>query len=204
MNQEKIGKFIATLRKENNLTQMQLAEALNITDRAVSKWERGKSLPDVSVMLDLCQILHIEVSELLNGERIMKENYNEKQQELLLQMAKQKQEADKRLLHLEIVIGAIALVYFLGILSVAAYLPMADWLQAVLIVGAFIPFLCAMFYGLRIEQVAGYYECKKCGHKYVPAYKSVFFAMHMNRTRYMKCPECHKWSWQKKVLTKED
>ncbi len=73
MNQEKIGKFIASLRKEKNLTQLQLAEKLNITDRAVSKWECGKSMPDPSIMLDLCKILGISVNELLIGEKIKEE-----------------------------------------------------------------------------------------------------------------------------------
>lgn len=73
MEQEKIGKFISVLRKEKKMTQMQLAEKLNITDRAVSKWERGKSMPDISIMLELCQILEISVNELLIGEKIEKE-----------------------------------------------------------------------------------------------------------------------------------
>ena len=58
------------------------------------------------------------------------------------------------------------------------------------------------FVALKIEQVAGYYECRKCHHKYVPTYSSVLWAMHMGRTRYMKCPECNERSWQKKVISK--
>ena len=74
MDQIKIGKFIAECRKKNNLTQMQLAEKLNITDRAISKWENGKSMPDSSIMLELCNELKISVNELLSGEMIeMKE-----------------------------------------------------------------------------------------------------------------------------------
>ena len=70
MNQTEIGKFITKCRKEKKLTQAQLAEKLNITDRAVSKWETGKSMPDSSVMLELCDILGITVNELLSGEKI--------------------------------------------------------------------------------------------------------------------------------------
>ena len=80
MNQIKIGKFIAECRKKINLTQMQLAEKLNITDRAISKWETGKCLPDVSIMPELCKELNITLNELLSGER---ENNNSEQ--LLLQ-----------------------------------------------------------------------------------------------------------------------
>ena len=74
MNQIKIGKFIAECRKKNNLTQMQLAEKLNITDRAISKWENGKGMPDSSLMLDLCHELNISVNELLCGELIEMNN----------------------------------------------------------------------------------------------------------------------------------
>lgn len=70
MNQIETGKFIAECRKEKKLTQAQLAEKLNITDRAVSKWETGKSMPDSSIMLELCSLLNISVNELLTGGKI--------------------------------------------------------------------------------------------------------------------------------------
>ena len=87
MDQIKIGKFIAESRKKNNLTQMQLAEKLNITDRAISKWENGKGMPDSSLMLDLCNELKISVNELLSGEMIDMNNYNEIAEKNLLEMA---------------------------------------------------------------------------------------------------------------------
>ena len=87
MNQIKIGKFIAKCRKKNNLTQMQLAEKLNITDRAISKWENGKGMPDSSIMLDLCNEFKINVNELLCGEFIEMNNYNEVAEKMLLEMA---------------------------------------------------------------------------------------------------------------------
>lgn len=88
MNQETIGKFIAACRKDKELTQTQLAEKLNITNRAVSKWETGKSIPDASIMLDLCKILGISVNELLSGERIAMENYQKKQKKILWNCSK--------------------------------------------------------------------------------------------------------------------
>lgn len=88
MNQEEIGKFIAKCRKEKNLTQAQLAEKLNITDRAVSKWENGKSMPDSSIMLELCEILGITVNELLSGEKITMENSEKKADENLIALKK--------------------------------------------------------------------------------------------------------------------
>ena len=98
MDQKKIGNFISTCRKEMELTQVQLAEKLNITNRAVSKWETGKSIPDASIMLDLCQILGITVNELLSGERITTmENYQNKAEENLVEMHEKKAKADRDL-----------------------------------------------------------------------------------------------------------
>lgn len=203
MDQVKTGKLIAACRKEHGLTQMQLAEKLNITDRAVSKWETGRALPDTSIMLELCDILNISVNDLLSGEVVTMENYNKQLENNLLEMAKLKQAAEKRLLAMEIFIGVLVSLILFAAIFVASFVQMEDWLRVVLIVAGIIPFAVGMAYGLRIEQVAGYYQCAKCGHRYVPTYGSVFFAMHVNRTRYMKCPHCGERSWQKKVLSKE-
>ena len=95
MDQIKIGRFIADCRKEKGLTQVQLAEKLNITDKAVSKWERGLTMPDSSIMLELCDILCISVNELLNGEKINMENNNKKNEQILLDMAKELEKKNK-------------------------------------------------------------------------------------------------------------
>ena len=202
MDQLKIGKFIANCRKTKGLTQMQLAEKLNITDRAISKWENGKSLPDSSIMLELCEVLGITVNDLLSGE-IVTMNDNKNSEKLLLEMVKEKEKADKRLLLMELLAGVMACVPFAVGAVIGLVVPMEEWKQVVIVLSSMIPLLVAIPFLLRIEQVAGYYECKHCHHKYVPKYKSVFFAMHINRTRYMKCPECKKWSWQKKVISKD-
>lgn len=202
MNQKKIGKFISERRKHKNLTQQELANLLNISDRAVSKWERGINLPDASLMLELCNILDINVNELLTGEIISKENYMKNAEENLLEVQKVKEEKDKMLLTLEIVIGIISIIHLLSMTFIAAYINMPDYLRIIIIVLAFITTLIGLAFAIKIEQIAGYYECSKCHHKYIPTYKSVLWAMHVNRTRYMKCPNCNKWSWNKKVLTK--
>lgn len=203
MDQIKIGKFIAKKRKEQGLTQMQLAEKLAVTDRAVSKWENGKAMPDSAIMLSLCEALIISVNDLLHGEVVLVDNYNKESEKLLLEMIKQKEEADKKLLSLEILIGIFSVIILLGFTMVPAFVEMADWLRVVLIVVGFIICLIGVGFALRIEQTAGYYECQKCKHRYVPTFKSVLWAMHSGRTRYMKCPECGKKSWQKKVISKE-
>ena len=203
MDQIKIGKFIAQCRKQKKLTQMQLAEMLNITDKAISKWERGLSLPDSSIMLELCDILGITVNDLLSGEVITMDNYNKQLEKNLFEVIKEKQDADKRLLSLEIFIGTIVSVIFIALIFVASFVQMADWLRAFLIVIGVIPFAIGMAYAIKIEQTAGYYECAKCGYRYIPSYKSVLISAHINRTRHMRCPKCNEKSWQKKVLNKE-
>lgn len=202
MDQVKIGKFIAERRKLINLTQMQLAEMLNITDRAVSKWERGKSMPDSSIMPELCEFLKISINDLFNGEVIVMENYKEKSEKLILEITKQKEESDKKLLTLEILIGVFSSVILIGATLAAAYLQIPVWGRVCLQVFGFILFLIGMGYALKIEQTAGYYECAKCGNKYVPSFKSVMLAPHINRTRYMRCPKCGEKSWNKKVIRK--
>lgn len=203
MDQIKIGKFIARCRKQNNLTQMQLAEKLGITDRAVSKWERGKSLPDAAIMLDLCALLNITVNDLLSGEVVVMKNYSDELEKTLLEMVKQKEESDKRLLFVEILVGVLCIIVMLALTVIASLCPMEEWLRITLILIGLFPILVACPFMLKIEQTAGFYECKACKHRYVPTYKSVFIAPHINRTRYMKCPECGKRSWQKKVLKKD-
>ena len=203
MDQVKIGKFIAACRKKANLTQMQLAEILNITDRAVSKWETGKAMPDSSIMLALCDILNISVNDLLSGEIVSVDNYNKELENNLLEMIKQKEQADKRLLFLEIFIGVVVSVLLFALIFVAAFVQMENGMRVALIITGITLFAIGMGYAMRIEQTAGYYACSKCGHRYIPTYGRVFLAMHVNRTRYMKCPQCHQWSWQKKVLSKK-
>lgn len=204
MNQVKIGKFIAERRKLVNLTQAQLADMLNITDRAVSKWETGKSLPDASIMLKLCGILKITVNDLLSGEVVNMKDNNKEMENRLIELVKQKQEADKRLLSLEIFVGVMVSAILFTLVFLASFVQMATWLRIFLIAVGFVLFIVGCAYALKIEQVAGYYECAECGHRYVPTYNSVLLAMHAGRTRYMKCPKCQRKSWQKKVISKEE
>ena len=203
MDQIKIGKFIAECRKKNNLTQVQLAEKLNITDRAISKWENGKGMPDSSIMLELCKELKISVNELLSGEMIEMKNYDESAEKNLLDMVKQKEKNDMRLLRMEILMGILGVLPLLISIIIVSIIPLEEWLSSLIVGTSLIPLLIATPFALRIEQTAGYYECGKCHYKYVPNYSSVFFAMHVGRTRYMKCPKCNQRSWNKKIISKE-
>ena len=200
MDQIKIGKFIQEKRKQKNITQSDLAEKLNITDRAISKWENGICMPDASNMPELCKILDITINDLFSGEVVDMKDNEKKLEENLLEMAKLKEEKDKQLLKLEVVIGYISSITFLILIFVASYIEMSSWVRILLIIVGSVIFLFGASNAIKIVQVAGYYECPNCKHKYVPTYKSVFLSEHMGRTRKMKCPKCGKKAWQKKVL----
>ena len=200
MDQVKIGKFIAHCRKEKNMTQAELAEKLNITDRAISKWETGKGMPDSSIMLELCDELDISVNELLSGEMIRMDNYNKVAEENFVKFQKEKEDSDKRLLFTEIIIGSIVTISFLLMIFLSIFaIENIVWKTITIIVGILI-FIIGIGCSLLIEQKAGYYQCDNCKYKYIPTYKQVLFAMHSGRTRYMKCPKCHKKTWNKKVI----
>lgn len=202
MNQEKIGAFIAKRRKEKKLTQAQLASYLGITDRAVSKWERGKGLPDPVYMLELCRLLEISVNELLTGEFIEETKYQQKAEDNLLIMAKQEIKQTKKMFFYENVIGIGATITFIVLIIMSVYLIKDQPIKIFVFILAFLFLITGVSIALKIETEEGYYECQKCHHKYVPSYQQVYFAMHLGRTRYMKCPHCQKRSWQKKIYSK--
>ena len=202
MDQIKIGRFIAECRKKENLTQMQLAEKLGITDKAISKWERGVAMPDTSIMLELCDILGISVNELLNGEKINMENNDQKNEQLLLDMAKELEKKDKTIWNAMWTIMTVSIVgLFVGLAAVAFFMPEGIW-QLVAILALCVVFLIPCFYALKLEVSVGAYKCKNCGHEIVPTYMEALNAMHRGTTRYLKCPKCNKRTWCKKVLKK--
>ena len=200
----KIGKFIADCRKKKNITQEQLAEKLSITDRAVSKWERGLSLPDADKMLDLCNILDINVNELLNGEKISMKDYEKKNEELLLELAKQDELKNKRLITDMWVLTVTAFIFYLVIALLSSYFIEEGPLLATIICVSTIILLIVCFYGFKLEVDAGYYECRHCHHIFEERkYFKLLMAPHMGTSRYQKCPKCGKWSMAKKVMNKD-
>lgn len=209
MDQIKIGKFIASCRKEQGMTQTVLAENLGISDRAVSKWETGKSMPDSGIMLELCELLKINVNELLSGEHITMEDYNAKSEEVIIGLKSENEKYAKRLLRSEAYIVVVGVVASLSMIIAGTIIALKngenDPLAIVLIVSGCVIVVAAALIGLGIEVKTGYYECAECGHIYKPSsLLKTAFAIHMNTTRYMKCPKCGKRCWQKKVLTKDE
>ncbi|MBO7258278.1 MAG: helix-turn-helix domain-containing protein, partial [Alphaproteobacteria bacterium] len=195
MDQVKIGQFIAKCRKKENLTQMQLAEKLNITDRAVSKWETGRSMPDSSIMLELCGILKINVKELLSGEENAMENNNQQNEQLLLDMAKELEKKNKTIWSSMLVLMIMSITVMISGFLIAGFLiPEGVW-QLVTVIGIVVLFLIPCFYALKLEVSVGAYKCKNCGHEFVPTYKEALNAPHLGFTRRLKCPKCGERTW---------
>ena len=199
MNQVRIGKFISKCRKKKGITQNELAELLGITNRAVSKWERGICMPDAGTIPELCQILDISISDLFSGEKIMENNKDS--EKFILKLVKEKAERDKQLLILEILIGILSTSVLVSFILLASFINVSVYVKFIIILCGIILFAVGIFYALLIERIAGYYECSKCHHKYIPTYKQILFSMHAFRTRYMKCPKCKCSSWSKKVIS---
>jgi transcriptional regulator with XRE-family HTH domain len=200
MDQIKIGKFIAECRKAQELTQAQLAERLNVTDKAVSKWETGRSIPDAAIMLALCDVLGITVNELLSGERLDTDRNDPKNEQLLLDMAKVVAQKEKIIWSaMWVIMGVSMIAMFAGIFLAAFLIPEGVW-QLVTVIGICIVFLLPCFYALRLEVSVGVYKCKKCGCEVTPTYSEALWAMHKGTTRHLKCPQCKQRTWCKKVL----
>ena len=202
MDQIKIGRFIAECRKKTNLTQLQLADKLGITDKAISKWERGIAMPDTSIMLELCDILGISVNELLSGEKNDMENNDQKNEQLLLDMAKELEKKNKTIWSFMWAIMIVSIMVLLAGIFIAAFLiPEGIW-QLVTILGICVVFMIPCFYALKLEVSVGAYKCQNCGHEIVPTYKEAMMSMHKGFTRHLNCPKCNKRTWCKKVLKK--
>lgn len=208
MDQIKIGKFIKERRKEKKITQDDLADKLGVTNRAISKWENGNCMPDSGLIPELCKLLGITINDLFHGKVVDKKDNDKQLEKYLLEIYKQKELGDKKLLNFEVVVGIVFVAYFLFIILTLSSLveksliPEGIFLLITVVSVIFIIIMGCVL--LRIEQIAGYYECNKCHHKYIPSYKNITLAPHMNRTRYMRCPKCNNKSWHKKVLSKGD
>lgn len=200
MDQIKIGQFIAQKRKACGFTQRQLADILNISDKTVSKWERGNGLPEVSLMLPLCKALQINVNELLSGEDLTDANYKQKAEENMMDFAREREESKKKII-LAAVVSVMALVAGFTLMLLTKKLEMAQWLRIVLIAIAFIEIVSGIAVACVLDLSAGTYECRKCGKRFVPTAGAYVNAPHTITTRRLKCPHCGKVSYCKKRLT---
>lgn len=202
MDQEKIGKFIAAKRKEQKITQEQLAEMLGITDRAISKWENGHCLPDAGTMIPLCNILKISVNDLFSGEVVKMEDYKKVADENLVKLKELEERENKLKIKIEFILFIISIISLLSSSMIPAFSNMEDIFVIISVtIGIFIFGIsfCVMIY---LDYNSGYFKCKECGHIFKPKFIKYINATHVFSKRKLKCPECNKNSYCKHVLTK--
>lgn len=191
MDQIQIGKFIAETRKSRNLTQRQLADVLSISDKTVSKWECGKGLPEVSLMLPLCQTLGITVNDLLSGEKVSPLDYQKKAEENMMDLIKENAENKKRMA-LSVICGVITVIAFCALIIIASYLELPVIARIALIVLAVIVMAAGIGAAVMLDIKAGYFECPHCQALFVPSMKAYMWGAHTFTRRRLTCPECGK------------
>ena len=202
MDQMKIGRFIATCRKGKGITQSVLAEKMGVSDRAVSKWETGKNMPDSGSMLELCEILGVSVNELLTGEKMSNmEDYKKEAEKHLIELNAEKEQHAKNLLRLRPVIAFLGIAAFCVQLLASVYAPNSVW-TIILFISAIVELIVAVACSSLIASKAGFYECENCHERYIPHIMTCFFAPHRGLSKYLKCPYCGKRTWNRKRLTK--
>ena len=200
MDQIKIGKFIAQQRKEQSMTQRQLADILGISDKTVSKWETGNGLPEVSLMMPLCDSLKINVNELLSGERLTDFNYKMKAEENIMDLVNERAESKKKII-LSAIVCALTLLSGITMILLSGCLEIDVWLHILLIVIAAIVIVGGVGVAVTLDLGAGTFECGKCGTRFVPAPGAYIAGPHTLTKRKLKCPHCGEVSYCKKRLT---
>ena len=201
MDQIKIGKFIADERKRKGYTQKQLSEKLEISDKTVSKWERGNGFPEVSLLLPLCNELDISVNELLSGERVSEEDYRKKAEENMVNLVREAQESKKKIV-LSAMVAVLSLVAALPLFVLSGALSMEAWLRTTLVVTGLIVLALGIVIACILDREAGAYECPECKNRFVPDMKAYVMAPHTFTKRKLECPNCGAHRYCRKVLTK--
>lgn len=201
MDQSKTGKFIAQERRARNLTQRQLADKLAISDKTVSKWECGKGLPEVSLMLPLCEILQITVNDLLSGEKVAEGDYRKKAEENMMNLIRENAENKERMT-LSIICGAITVIAVCALVMLASYLELPAAVRILLLVCAVLTAIAGIGAAARLEVKAGYYECPHCGTLFVPTMTDYVKGWHTLTRRRLTCPTCGKTSMCRHRITR--
>ncbi len=200
MDMQKIGSFLAELRKEKNLTQDELGEQIGVTNKTISRWENGNYLPPVEMLLILSKLYDVGMNELLSGERLNESDYKENAEEYITADLMKREKEAKRRLTLSLVVALITVLAGTAITLLGAALPAPVWLRICCIVFS----LAIVILGIGVCCVltidAGVYECPSCGEKFVPSMKDFISGAHTFTKRKLKCPKCGKKSYCKKRL----
>ena len=201
MDQIKIGKFIAEERKAKKYTQRELADKLSISDKTISKWERGNGFPEVSLLLPLCNELEITVNELLFGERLQAMDYKKKAEENMVNLVKEAQESKKKII-MSAMVGVLVIVAAVPLFVVAGMFEMQVWTRVLLMGIGFVIMVIGIAIACVLDREAGAFECPECKERFVPDMKSYVMGPHTITKRKLVCPYCGAHKYCKKVLTK--
>ena len=201
MDQKQIGKFIAERRRAQNLTQRQLADALSISDKTISKWECGNGLPEVSLMLPLCEKLDINVNELLSGECLSETQYFEKAENNMLDLMKDRTSAKTKVI-VTAVSTTITILSVLALILIVGFVEMPVVVRILQVVLAMVILFADLAVTLLIAVSTEIYECAACGKKFVPTLSAYLWGLHTMKRRKLKCPHCGKRCWDKSYLRK--
>ena len=201
MDQIKIGKFIAEERKAKKYTQRELADKLSISDKTISKWERGNGFPEVSLLLPLCNELEITVNELLSGERLQAMDYKKKAEENMVNLVKEAQESKKKII-MSAMVSVLVIVAAVPLFVVAGMFEMQVWTRVLLMGIGFVITVMGIAIACVLDREAGAFECPECNNRFVPDMKSYIMGPHTITKRKLVCPYCGAHKYCKKVLTK--
>ena len=202
MDQIATGRFIAQVRKERKMTQRELADALMISDKTVSKWECGNGLPEVSLMLPLCKELGITVNELLSGKRLQPSEYQQNAEANIMNLMQERKE-NKRKLILETIVVLLTLLAGCTLIMVSGLAELETGWRIGLIIVAVVVMAGGIGVAAALEMSAGAFECTKCGHRFIPTAGAYIMAAHTITRRHLKCPKCGVKNWCKRTLTLE-
>lgn len=191
MDQIQIGKFIAESRKAKDLTQRQLADALSISDKTISKWECGKGLPEVSLMLPLCAALEITVNDLLSGEKVSEVDYQKKAEGNMMDLMKENEENRKRMA-LSMITVVITIIAVCALIVIASFPDLPAIVRIILIVLSVAVAVAGIAAAAMLEIRAGYFECPDCKELFVPSMNEYIKSYHTFTKRRLTCPKCGK------------
>lgn len=201
MDQIEIGKFIAEERKVKKYTQRELADKLGISDKTISKWERGNGFPEVSLLLPLCNELEITVNELLSGKRLQEVDYKKKAEENMVNLVKETQESKKKIVMSALVAGLV-IIAAVPLFVVAGAFDMEVWIRIILMGIGIVIVIIGVAIACVLDREAGAFECPECNERFVPDMKSYVMGPHTLTKRKLTCPKCGCTKYCKHVLTK--
>lgn len=201
MDQIKIGGFIAEERKRKGYTQKILSEKLGISDKIISKWERGNGFPEVSLLIPLCSELDITVNELLSGERVSEEQYRKKAEENMVNLVKEAQENKKKII-LSVMVGILTILAAVPLFMVAGMFDMRTGVRITFIAIGIVVLIIGIAVACIMDREAGAFECPECHERFIPDMKSYIMGAHTLTKRKLICPKCGAHRYCKKVLTK--